>query len=63
VRLNERQTALCAASTTDFSGYRIMKMEHALTEPRDGIVAEVAVGEGAQVTDGTFIPALEPEDG
>ena len=40
-----------------------MKMEHALTAPRDGIVAEVLVAEGAQVTDGTLILALEPEDG
>ena len=40
-----------------------MKMEHAPTAPRDGIVAEVAVAEGAQVTDGTLILALEPEDG
>jgi 3-methylcrotonyl-CoA carboxylase alpha subunit len=40
-----------------------MKMEHALTAPRDGVIAEVAVAEGAQVTDGTLILALEPEDG
>ena len=31
--------------------------------PRDGVVAEVLVAEGAQVTDGTLLLALEPEDG
>jgi 3-methylcrotonyl-CoA carboxylase alpha subunit len=40
-----------------------MKMEHALTASRDGVVAEVHVAQGAQVTDGTLLLALEPEDG
>jgi 3-methylcrotonyl-CoA carboxylase alpha subunit len=40
-----------------------MKMEHALTAPRDGVVAAVHVAPGAQVTDGTLLLALEPEDG
>ncbi len=34
-----------------------MKMEHALLAPRDGVIAEVMVAEGAQVTDGTVHPA------
>jgi 3-methylcrotonyl-CoA carboxylase alpha subunit len=38
-------------------------MEHALTAPRDGVVAEVLVSPGAQVTDGSLLLALEPEDG
>jgi 3-methylcrotonyl-CoA carboxylase alpha subunit len=40
-----------------------MKMEHGLTAPRDGTVAAVHVAEGAQVTDGTLLLALEPADG
>ena len=39
-----------------------MKMEHALTAPRDGVVAEVLVAAGAQVTDGALLLALEPGD-
>ncbi len=39
-----------------------MKMEHALTAPRDGTVAEVLVAAGEQVTDGTVLLALEPRD-
>ena len=39
-----------------------MKMEHALTAPRDGRIGEVLVEAGAQVTDGTLLLALEPED-
>jgi 3-methylcrotonyl-CoA carboxylase alpha subunit len=37
-----------------------MKMEHALAAPRDGIVAEVLVESGDQVSDGTLIIRLEP---
>ena len=40
-----------------------MKMEHALLAPRDGVVAEVLVVAGAQVSDGALLLALEPEDG
>jgi 3-methylcrotonyl-CoA carboxylase alpha subunit len=39
-----------------------MKMEHALLAPRDGRIAAVHVSEGAQVTDGTLLLALEGED-
>ncbi|TNC73699.1 acetyl/propionyl/methylcrotonyl-CoA carboxylase subunit alpha [Rubellimicrobium roseum] len=40
-----------------------MKMEHALTASRDGIVAEVLAGEGAQVEAGAPLIRLEPADG
>ena len=40
-----------------------MKMEHTLTAPRDGVVAEVLGQEGAQVTDGTVLLTLAPEAG
>jgi len=36
-----------------------MKMEHSLTAPRDGIVAEVAAA-GAQVAEGAMVVRLEP---
>ncbi len=39
-----------------------MKMEHALTAPRDGVLAAVHVALGAQVTDGAVLLALEPQD-
>ena len=39
-----------------------MKMEHALLAPRDGVIAEVMVAAGAQVTDGMVLLHLEPED-
>jgi 3-methylcrotonyl-CoA carboxylase alpha subunit len=40
-----------------------MKMEHILTAPRDGVVAEVLVAERDQVTDGTLLLRLEAEGG
>ena len=40
-----------------------MKMEHTLRAPRDGVVAEVLASVDDQVTDGTLLLALEPEDG
>ena len=40
-----------------------MKMEHSLTAPRDGAVAQVHVAEGSQVEDGAILLALEPADG
>jgi 3-methylcrotonyl-CoA carboxylase alpha subunit len=40
-----------------------MKMEHILTAPRDGIVAELLVAERDQVCDGTLLLRLEAEDG
>ena len=40
-----------------------MKMEHVLTAPRDGIVAEVLVAEGDQVTDGMILVELGAKDG
>jgi 3-methylcrotonyl-CoA carboxylase alpha subunit len=36
-----------------------MKMEHSLTAPRDGIVAEVAAA-GTQVVEGAAVVRLEP---
>jgi 3-methylcrotonyl-CoA carboxylase alpha subunit len=40
-----------------------MKMEHALTAPRDGVVAEVLAGVGEQVAEGAVLLRLETEDG
>ncbi|WP_210527336.1 acetyl-CoA carboxylase biotin carboxylase subunit [Rubellimicrobium arenae] len=40
-----------------------MKMEHVLTAPRDGRVAEVLAAEGQQVEAGTPLIRLEPSDG
>jgi 3-methylcrotonyl-CoA carboxylase alpha subunit len=40
-----------------------MKMEHALTAPRDGVVAEVLVAAGSQVEAGAALIRLEDEDG
>jgi 3-methylcrotonyl-CoA carboxylase alpha subunit len=37
-----------------------MKMEHAILAPRDGRVAEVLAGEGAQVEAGAPLVRLEP---
>ena len=39
-----------------------MKMEHSLLAPRDGVVAEVLAGEGAQVTAGAALVRLEEAD-
>ncbi|WPY94263.1 acetyl/propionyl/methylcrotonyl-CoA carboxylase subunit alpha [Limimaricola variabilis] len=39
-----------------------MKMEHTLTAPRDGVVAEILAQEGSQVSDGDLLLTLEPED-
>ena len=39
-----------------------MKMEHSLTAPFDGIVTELNVGEGAQVTEGTLLVRIEKAD-
>jgi 3-methylcrotonyl-CoA carboxylase alpha subunit len=38
-----------------------MKMEHALTAPFDGTVAELSAKAGAQVTEGTLLARVEPE--
>ncbi|RMH46661.1 MAG: acetyl/propionyl/methylcrotonyl-CoA carboxylase subunit alpha [Alphaproteobacteria bacterium] len=40
-----------------------MKMEHALTAPRDGVVAEVSAAAGMQVDEGMVLVRLEPGDG
>jgi 3-methylcrotonyl-CoA carboxylase alpha subunit len=40
-----------------------MKMEHSLTAPFDGIVAELNAAEGAQVTEGTLLVRIEKGDG
>ncbi len=39
-----------------------MKMEHSLTAPRDGTVAEVAADAGEQVKEGALLITLEPEE-
>jgi 3-methylcrotonyl-CoA carboxylase alpha subunit len=39
-----------------------MKMEHSLTAPFDGIVAELNAAEGAQVTEGTLLVRVEKGD-
>ncbi|WP_428670170.1 biotin/lipoyl-containing protein, partial [Roseibium sp.] len=39
-----------------------MKMEHTLKAPRDGVIGEVLVSEGEQVTDGTILLALAEEE-
>jgi 3-methylcrotonyl-CoA carboxylase alpha subunit len=38
-----------------------MKMEHSLVAPFDGVVAELAAIEGAQVTEGTLLVRVEKE--
>ena len=38
-----------------------MKMEHALTSPFDGIVAELSAAPGAQVTEGQLLVKVELE--
>jgi 3-methylcrotonyl-CoA carboxylase alpha subunit len=40
-----------------------MKMEHSLASPFDGIVAELNVAEGAQVTEGTLLVRVEKGEG
>ena len=39
-----------------------MKMEHAITAPQDGVIAEIAT-EGAQVSEGVVLVRFEEEDG
>jgi 3-methylcrotonyl-CoA carboxylase alpha subunit len=39
-----------------------MKMEHSLTAPRDGTVAEVLVEAGEQVVEGAVLINLEPAE-
>jgi len=38
-----------------------MKMEHALTAPFDGTVAEIHAKAGGQVTEGQLLVKVEPE--
>ena len=38
-----------------------MKMEHALTAPFDGTVAELAASKGAQVREGQLLAKVEPQ--
>ena len=40
-----------------------MKMEHTLTAPRDGVVAELLVAIGDQISDGNLLLRLVPVDG
>jgi biotin carboxyl carrier protein len=37
-----------------------MKMEHAVTAPRDGLIADVVVHQGDQVTRGERLAVVEP---
>jgi 3-methylcrotonyl-CoA carboxylase alpha subunit len=39
-----------------------MKMEHGLTAPFDGIVAELNAKEGAQVVEGAILARVEPQE-
>ena len=39
-----------------------MKMEHALTAPFDGVVAELNAREGAQVSEGTVLVRVEASE-
>lgn len=39
-----------------------MKMEHALTAPFEGTVAELSAKTGAQVTEGQLLVKVTPED-
>ena len=36
-------------------------MEHSMVAPVDGVVAELSVAEGAQVTEGTVLVRVEKE--
>jgi len=38
-----------------------MKMEHSLTAPFDGVVAELVAVEGGQVSDGTMLVWIEKD--
>jgi 3-methylcrotonyl-CoA carboxylase alpha subunit len=38
-----------------------MKMEHVLTAPADGVVAEIRAHEGAQVAEGVALVEFEPD--
>lgn len=38
-----------------------MKMEHSLTAPFDGVVAELVAVEGGQVSDGTMLVRVEKD--
>jgi 3-methylcrotonyl-CoA carboxylase alpha subunit len=39
-----------------------MKMEHALTAPFDGVIAELNAAPGAQVTEGQLLVKVEPAE-
>jgi 3-methylcrotonyl-CoA carboxylase alpha subunit len=40
-----------------------MKMEHSLTAPFDGVVAELDASEGGQVSEGALLVLVEREEG
>jgi len=40
-----------------------MKMEHSLTAPFDGVVAELEAREGAQVSEGALLARIEKAEG
>jgi biotin carboxyl carrier protein len=39
-----------------------MKMEHGLTAPFDGMVAELSAQAGAQVSEGAVLARIEPQE-
>jgi 3-methylcrotonyl-CoA carboxylase alpha subunit len=39
-----------------------MKMEHGMTAPFDGIVAELNAKQGAQVGEGTVLARIDPQE-
>jgi 3-methylcrotonyl-CoA carboxylase alpha subunit len=50
-----------------FKGQRLltleaMKMEHGMTAPFDGTVAELSAEAGAQVSEGTVLARIEPQE-
>ena len=58
-------SALAGASVTKGDPVVVleaMKMEHTLTAPRDGTLAEVLVTVGDQISEGTVMIAMDPDN-